>query len=302
MNTETDINIREFDPKTVPFNSVMLMLGMRNSGKSTCIKDLLYHHRNMPKCTVMSGTEDASPFFKKFMPLSFIKTNIEESVIIETIKRQSYIKKAKQVFEARGDKEKATKIDTRAALILDDCVGKNSSLFRTNAVKEMFMNGRHFDLMFLISLQYATSIHPDLRTNINYVFIFSEPRLTERKRIWNNFGTLIPDFDLFCKLMDLYTTNYGCLVIQIGKSINISDNIFRYRGNLNTSNFKLGDQVYWKKDEIDRSKIAARELEQAEKVFEALNLADMSKLDAMGGGGGNTKKKGAYSNVRINSV
>lgn len=292
-----DITIRQLDPKTIPFKSVMVMLGMRESGKSTTIKDILANHRTVPRCTVMSGTEDANPFFKNFMPLSFIRTDIEESVLQEVLKRQVILKTSKETFLASGKKDKSDKIDPRAALILDDCVGKNKSLFRSKTMAEVFMNGRHFDLMVLVSLQYCVSIHPDLRTNVNYVFIFSEPRRVERKRIWNAFGTIIPDFELFSLLMDRYTCNFGCLIIKISKSPNIEDCVFHYKGNLNTPSFKIGDPVYWKKDEINRSKMEARNLERAEKVFSALTAADTGAIDAVAG----TSQKGS-SKYRIHTA
>ena len=33
------------------------------------------------------------------------------------------------------------------------------------------MNGRHYKILFILTMQYALGIPPNLRTNIDYVFI-----------------------------------------------------------------------------------------------------------------------------------
>lgn len=304
---EIDVDVKRFDPKTIPYNSVILMLGMRNSGKSSCIRDILFHHKDIPKATVISGTEGPNPFFKKFMPLNFINTNVDESIIQDALKRQEVIKESKDALVSSDNpvlREKSKKIDTRAILILDDCVGKNNKIFRTNPVKEMFMNGKHFDMLFIIALQYATSIHPDLRQNINYIFLFAEPRRVERERIYRNYASAIPSFELFNFLMDEYTNNYGCLVIKITNSTNLGDSIFRYKGNLHTPQFKIGAPIYWKGDKELRDKLHARALVKAERVLNALELADVNMLDSHKTSGSNAKRHKLKKNTeyRINSV
>ena len=46
----------------------------------------------------------------------------------------------------------------------------------------LFMNGRHWKIMLIITM-HPSGIPPNLRTNIDYVFILREPYITNRKRI-----------------------------------------------------------------------------------------------------------------------
>ena len=61
-------------------------------------------------------------------------------------------------------------IDPRAFLILDDCLYDNT-WSKDKWMRSVFMNGRHYKLLFLLTMQYALGVPPNLRTNIDYVFI-----------------------------------------------------------------------------------------------------------------------------------
>ena len=56
--------------------------------------------------------------------------------------------------------------DPRAFLILDDCLYDNTWAKDKN-MRYVFMNGRHYKLLFLLTMQYALGIPPNLRTNID---------------------------------------------------------------------------------------------------------------------------------------
>ena len=109
----------------------------------------------------------------------------------------------------------------------------------------LFMNGRHWKVMLIITMQYPLGIPPNLRTNIDYVFILREPYLTNRKRIWENYASMFPTLEAFCSVMDQTTENYECLVIHNNaKSNKLNDQIFWYKAD-NHPNFKLGSREFW---------------------------------------------------------
>ena len=76
------------------------------------------------------------------------------------------------------------------------------------------MNGRHWHILFIITMQYPLGIPPNLRTNIDYVFILRENIVSNRKRIYDNYAGMFPTFEVFCQVMDQCTENYECLVIN----------------------------------------------------------------------------------------
>jgi hypothetical protein len=99
--------------------------------------------------------------------------------------------------------------------------------------------------MLIITMQYPLGIPPNLRTNIDYVFILREPYINNRKRIYENYAGMFPTFESFCQVMDQCTENHECLVINNNsKSNKLTDQIFWYKAEAHT-NFKLGSKEFW---------------------------------------------------------
>ena len=56
------VKLRKFDMKMIPQDAVCVFIGRRRTGKSTLVKDLLFHHQNIPMGPVISGTEESNSF------------------------------------------------------------------------------------------------------------------------------------------------------------------------------------------------------------------------------------------------
>ena len=106
------------------------------------------------------------------------------------------------------------------------------------------MNGRHYKLLFLLTMHIF--LCPNLRTNIDYVFILRENYVSNRKRLYEHYAGMFPTFEMFCQVMDQCTENYECLVINNNaKSNKLSDQVFWYKAEPRPD-FKIGaDSGYW---------------------------------------------------------
>ena len=94
-------------------------------------------------------------------------------------------------------------------------------------------------------MQYPLGVPPNLRTNIDYVFILREQYRSNRERIWQNYAGMFPTFEAFNQVMDQCTENFECLVIDNNsKSNKLTDQIFWYKAQPR-SNFKLGSKEFW---------------------------------------------------------
>jgi len=220
---------------------VVVLIGRRDTGKSFLVRDLLYYHQDIPIGTVISGTEAGNGFFSEHVPKLFIHDEYNSGIIENILKRQkTVLKQVKKEMEAY----KRTNIDPRAFVILDDCLYDNKWT-KDKLMRLLFMNGRHWKIMLIITMQYPLGIPPNLRTNIDYVFILREPYIANRKRIWENYAGMFPTFESFCQVMDQCTENFECLVINNNaKSNKLQDQIFWYKAQ-NHSNFRLGSKEFW---------------------------------------------------------
>ena len=221
-----NLELKKFDMKNIKFKSnetqgpVIVLIGRRDTGKSFLVKDLLYHHQDIPIGTVISGTEAGNGFYAKMVPKLFIHDEYNTAIIENILKRQKMvIKQINKETAAYG----RCNIDGRAFVILDDCLYDNSWA-RDKLMRLLFMNGRHWKIMLVITMQYPLGVPPNLRTNIDYTFILREPYINNRKRIYEN---------------------YECLVIaNNAKSNKLDDQIFWYKADAHRD-FKLGSKEFW---------------------------------------------------------
>jgi hypothetical protein len=224
------LELKKFDMKNISFKPnenkgpVVVLIGKRDTGKSFLVRDLLYYQQDIPIGTVISGTEEGNGFYAKMVPKLFVHNEYNSAIIENILKRQrTVLKQIKKEMETY----KRSNIDPRAFVILDDCLYDNT-WSRDKLMRLLFMNGRHWKVMLVITMQYPLGIPPTLRTNIDYVFILRENYIANRKRIYENYAGMFPTFESFCQVMDQCTENYECLVI-----------------NNNSKSNKLHDQVFW---------------------------------------------------------
>jgi hypothetical protein len=241
------LELKKFDMRSITFDPrenkgpVIVLIGRRDTGKTFLVKDLLYHHQDIPIGTVISGTEAGNGFYGKLVPKLFIHEEYNSILIENVLRRQKAVMKQCQ---SEMETYKKCSIDPRTFVILDDCLYDNSWT-KDKLMRSLFMNGRHWKVMLIITMQYPLGIPPNLRTNIDYVFILRENYLSNRKKIWENYASMFPTLESFCSIMDQTTENYECMVISNNaKSNKINDQVFWYKA-ADRPDFKLGSKEFW---------------------------------------------------------
>ena len=275
-----NLELKKFDMKNIKFSPnenqgpVIVLIGRRDTGKSFLVRDLLYYHQDIPIGTVISGTEAGNGFYGTIVPKLFIHDEYSTLIIKKILKRQKIvIKQVKKEKENYG----RSNIDGRTFVILDDCLYDNSWA-RDKLMRLLFMNGRHWKIMLIITMQYPLGVPPNLRTNIDYTFILREPYIANRKRIYENYAGMFPTFESFCQVMDQCTENYECLVVSNNsKSNKLEDQIFWYKASAH-GDFKLGSREFW-----ELSKDICSDDEEENEIYNP-----------------NSHKKGPQINVRKN--
>lgn len=239
-----DIKIKELDLDVIVPNiqnmndydqggSKIVVIGKPKSGKSYLIRDLLYSKKHIFSTgLVINGTEDSNHFYSNMFPDTFIFEQMDEN-IIKNFKRRQRL--AKQLITE----------NPWSVLILDDCMDK-TGIFKTNLFQDVFKNGRHWKMLLIMSMQYSMDIPPNLRVCIDGTFIFREANLKYRKSIYENYCGIIPDFKLFCDIMDEITNDYTALYIHNNTNTNDwKECVFWYKAKKVPEDFKFGSQDYW---------------------------------------------------------
>lgn len=236
MNIE-QISIKKFDIKQMQIDSKVLLLSKPRYGKSTLIKDILYQHRKkFTAALCFSASEEANSFYSGIIPDVFIYPKYEVDVVERLRSRQQKLLK-------KNGKEHP---DNPAVIVADDCMD-SKDWTKSDTTKWLFKNGRHYDVFFLLASQYAMDIGPELRTSVDYVFILKQTILKDKRRIYENFAGVFPNFQMFCDVLDNLTEDYHCMVLNNrSTSGKIEDTVFWYKADLHNQPFRVGTPGLWK--------------------------------------------------------
>ena len=226
-----NLKLKKFNPYAIGDDKVCVFIGKRGTGKSTLVTDILYCKRHLPIGVVMSATEEGNHHYQKFVPDSLIYNDYEKEAVERILQRQ-------RTLIGKGSK------NAGAFLLLDDCM-YDKKFMKDTCIRQCFMNGRHWKLFFMLTMQYCMDLTPDLRANVDYVFVLRENIIQNREKIFKSFFGVFPNFDSFNQVMDQCTENYECLVLDnTSKSNKIEDCVFYYKARLH-DNFKVGSRELW---------------------------------------------------------
>lgn len=227
-----------FDMARINHNNTILVVGRRGSGKSTLIKDILWHRRRTPRLMCMSGTEESNLDYQNYVPSMFVYDSLD----MDALRRYIACVQQKSDEWRRGERKERPD----SGLLLDDVMYDRKPM-RSVEIRRLLMNGRHWNVLFILAMQYCMDIDPALRTQIDYMFVFKDHILKNRKRLWENYFGMIPDFGDFCRVFDECTAGYGCLV-----ACNISgvkQQLYWYEAELHdrkpAQSLHIGSAAYW---------------------------------------------------------
>lgn len=220
---ELPINIFTLD--LMVEHPAIILIAKRGSGKSYICRAILHHFNTIPCGIIISRTEKMNSFFGTFFPDLYIYYEYKTEIIDRILKRQEFI------IEKMKNRTKLNKtIDTRSFIIMDDCLSQKGSWAKDQPIQELLFNGRHYHIMYILTMQFPLGITPDLRCNFDYIFLMAEDNFNNLKRIYEHYAGCFPSFFAFKQIYTELTKNYGCMVIvNRGARENIFEKIYYYK-------------------------------------------------------------------------
>ena len=217
-------------------NPRIAIIAKSGSGKSWVIRDILHHIRDIPCGVVIAPTDKMNGFYNDFFPLSFIYHEFNENIIPKVLIRQRKILEKNKIRTKKLKKE----IDPRIFLIMDDCMSSKHLWLKDPNILTVFNEGRHYQLTFILSMQYSLGIQPELRSNFDFVFLLGEDFINNRRKLYEHYAGMFPTRDIFDQVFLQITDNYGCMVINNRlRSSEIKKKVFWYKAK-NRAKFKVG--------------------------------------------------------------
>ena len=232
--------LKKFNPKNMVEYCTIAMIASRGSGKSYLTREILFHKRDIPVASIISRTEKLNKFYGDFVPDIYIHETYEPQILSNIFIRQAKLSEDNDKRKKNGKKLK----DDRLILCMDDCLSSKGKWVKDENILELFFNGRHYHVSFILTMQYSIGIPPEMRSNFDYIFLLSEDIISNRKRLFDHYAGMFPSFDIFQQVFSEVTDNYGCLVINNRiQCKNLTDKVFWYKAK-NIPSFTLGSRKF----------------------------------------------------------
>lgn len=162
-------------------------------------------------------------------------------------------------------KKQGKRVDPRSILIMDDCLAQKKSWSKDESIMIILMNGRHYQITYVLTMQTPLGIPPDLRLNFDYVFLLREISAINRVKLMANFASMLSPIDKFEAIFSQCTADNSVMLV---------DN--------RTTSPKLCDQVYWFKAKERKFTFGNKEFKEMHKkyydpTFKTRNRQNMMK-------------------------
>ena len=232
----TRLPIKKFNIHEMVDHCTIAMIAKRATGKSFLTREIMFQKRNIASAIAISRTEKLNSFYSEFIPDSYIFSEYESEILTRIYERQAHINEDNKRRVKAGKKPK----DDSLMLIMDDCMSSKGTWLKHPNILELFFNGRHHHISFILTMQYAVGIPPEMRSNFDYIFLLAEDTISNRKRLYEHYAGMFPTFDIFQQVFTDLTENYGMMVINNRvHSKNITDKVFWYKAK-QVPTFKIG--------------------------------------------------------------
>ena len=240
-----DLQIQYFDPTKMSRTSTVLLIGRRGSGKSTLAADIMSHNCRISEGMCVSPTDSMTGFWKQYIPPLFIHHEYDQEITREFLEHQhSKWKRYKSNCKKEGVQPEEGKVDP--AFVIYDDVTYDKTFFKNKLTRQLFMNGRHYSTFVLVTCQYLMDIGPDLRGQIDYVFILKEPSRNNREKLYEYFAGMFPSYFAFEEALRCCTDQRECMVIDNTKqSYDVNECVFFYRATGGLK-FRMGSEDFWR--------------------------------------------------------
>jgi hypothetical protein len=182
--------------------------------KTYLVADILSHKKIPIGCAILGNNIEPNNY-SKLIPSTYIYNEYNSNIIKNILIRQK-----KMVRKSN--------VENRMFLVMDKCF--NKSITASNEFKVLFLNNRCFKTTLISIMQYPFHISAIIRNGFDFIFILKNDNYSARKKIYEYYARIFPTLDIFCQIMDQYTDDFNCLVINTNsKSNKLEDMVFRYK-------------------------------------------------------------------------
>jgi hypothetical protein len=235
---QKDISINEFDLNQMIDNAAILMISKRGDGKKIFIHNILNHFKQKSSVRIIISPSDKMiNFYTDYLPESCIYYELKPEIIQNLLERQIWI-----IKKAKERKKQGKYTNTKAFIIMDDCLSSKGDWEKEQSVSTLLFNNRLYHITFLLTMQYPMEIKPELKANFDYIFLFNDDAISNQKRIYEHYAGIFPTFESFRQVFNQLTLDLGAMIIENrGTKDDIAEKVYYYEAKKNYTLKKLNN-------------------------------------------------------------
>ncbi len=183
-------------------------IGQRQISKDILIRDILtkmIQSNNIESVTIFTYLNSTNNY-----------SYLNNSTTCNTYKYDKEI--LKEIIDKQKINSQNSDILKPILVIMDDCICENECNTDNN-IRELLLNGRHYNIHFIVISQYPIRFSPALRCNFDYVLYLKNNAISNMKRVYEYYYGVIPSFKMFHDIIINMNDN-ECIIVDTQSGLN----------------------------------------------------------------------------------
>lgn len=262
--------LRKFNPDTLILkpghddgfepDKLILLFGKRRTGKSFCMRSLLGSevpalgkgiklYQVFPAGLVITGTK-MNQFWQSMFPSAYIHESLD--VLPRFMELQKKFVDDWNAHPEWQDINSPTYKNPYRIVIVDDMVGDHN--FKdAESIRQLFIKGRHYKCMVMISTQYAKLVSTVGRDNVDLLMVFFQSTLRSKETIAEEFMSMVDKYDAMALIdretqVDEKSEQRKVMVWDNMRLVNEPEEKILSYEPVEPEEFLVGNEAYWQSE------------------------------------------------------
>lgn len=208
-------------------NANILFIAKRGTNKHDRLLDIinkLQNKNNFKEIIIVSPIKETTEHYNDYLSTRgynnkiTIMDNLDYTIIEKLMCDQRDVLHKKKQKHATND----------ILLVLDDCLSSKGDWLKNPSMTNLFLNSRHYGITLITAMQFPMGLSPEIRSMFDYVFMFADDFVTTKKRLYDFYAGMFPNYKNFDNVFTELTTKYGSMIISnTGATKKPVDKIFK---------------------------------------------------------------------------
>jgi len=225
--------LSEFDFTSLVANPSIMIYNDKQSNLAKELVHYLYTHNKISAGIIITPHKKISGKYSGLFSDDVIYNKLDDELIERILNRQCRILEHNRKLEIKNN--------SNLVVVLENCLVSDMSsgvdrICLTPKLAELMFNGRHYNITLIIDTVVPLHLAPELRSNIDYFFLFNDDNINNMKKIYDMYAGMFPTVETFIKLsnMTALTANRSMVIINRGVTRSMFDKVKHYTQKMST--------------------------------------------------------------------